>query len=147
MGGTATVVGTVPRSADDVFGFLTDLDRLQEWNAIMTAVVERPAALEAGVEWVVELKALGSRWRSRSRVEEYNPEQRVFTYRSGTDDGNPSYAIWRWVWIPTPRAGPASRSTGSCTPRPSGDASCSRASEPASCVERCRSRSTRSPKR
>jgi hypothetical protein len=22
---------------------------------------------------------------------------RVFAYRSGTDDGNPSYAIWRWV--------------------------------------------------
>jgi hypothetical protein len=39
---------------------------------------------------------MGQSWRSRSRLEELDHERRVFTYRSGTDDGNPSYALWRW---------------------------------------------------
>ena len=35
-----------------------------------------------------------------SRVEEYDPQRRVFAYRPCTDDGNPSYAIWRWQIAP-----------------------------------------------
>ena len=42
---------------------------------------------------------MGQSWRSRSRLEELDRERRVFTYRSGTDDGNPSYALWRKVLL------------------------------------------------
>jgi uncharacterized protein YndB with AHSA1/START domain len=96
MGGKTSVAGTVQAPPNEVFAFLTDLDRLADWNAIMTGVVDRPETLAAGAEWVVEFKAMGNRWRSRSRVEEYDAARRVFAYRSCTDDGNPSYAIWRW---------------------------------------------------
>lgn len=105
MGGKASVTGTVPSSPNDVFAFLTDLDRLPDWNAIMTSVVERPETLRPGAEWVVEVKAMGNTWRSRSRVEEYDTARRVFAYRSGTDDGNPSYAIWRWIVERAPEGG------------------------------------------
>ena len=30
-------------------------------------------------------------------VEAIDPIGRVFAYRSATDDGNPSYALWTWV--------------------------------------------------
>lgn len=100
MIGTGSVVDTVPRAPDDVFAFLTDVDRLPDWNAIMTKVVERPDALVPGAEWVVELKAMGNTWRSRSRIEEYDEARRAFAYRSCTDDGNPSYALWRWAVAP-----------------------------------------------
>jgi hypothetical protein len=39
---------------------------------------------------------MGHSWPSRSRVEEVDSGRRVFAYRSQTDDGNPSYALWRW---------------------------------------------------
>jgi uncharacterized protein YndB with AHSA1/START domain len=100
MGGKASVVGTVPSAPSEVFSVVTDLERLPEWNAIMTRLVECPDTLEPGIEWVVEFKALGNTWRSRSRVEEYDPNQRVFAYRSSTDDGNPSYTLWRWTVEP-----------------------------------------------
>ena len=87
---------TVPAAADAVFALITDLDRLPDWNANMTAVVERPPKLGPGAEWVVEFRALGQRWRSRSRVETLDPEACAFAYRSRTDDGNPSYAVWSW---------------------------------------------------
>lgn len=96
MRGTRSVTEGVPEPADDVFAFLTDLDRLPEWNAIIAAVVERPDAVQNDAEWVVEIKAMGTSWKSRSMVEEYDPHQRVFAYRSCTDDGNRSYAMWRW---------------------------------------------------
>lgn len=105
MGGKASVAGAVPNAPNEVFTLLTDLDRLPEWNAIMTGLVDRPDTVEPGAEWVVEFKALGNTWRSRSRVEEYDPDLRVFAYRSCTDDGNPSYAIWRWVVEPAPEGG------------------------------------------
>jgi uncharacterized protein YndB with AHSA1/START domain len=105
MGGRASVAGTVPTAPDEVFTFLTNLDRLPEWNSIMTRLVDRPDALEPGAEWVVEFKALGNTWRSRSRVEEYDVARRVFAYRSCTDDGNPSYAIWRWIVDPGAQGG------------------------------------------
>ena len=87
---------TIAAPPDDVFAFITDLDRLPEWNTIMTGVVERPAELAPGAEWVVGFRALGRSWSSRSRVEEIDRARRVFQYRSGTDDGNPSYTTWRW---------------------------------------------------
>ncbi len=90
------VTSTVAAPPDAVFDLITDLDRLPEWNANMTTVVERPPALTPGTEWVVEFRAMGQTWRSRSRLESFEPKRRVFSYRSGTDDGNPSHAVWEW---------------------------------------------------
>ena len=87
----------VAAPAGTVFDVITDLDRLPEWNAHMRAVVEQPPELGPGAEWVVEFRALGQTWRSRSRVQILDTDQRVFEYRSATDDGNPSYAIWTWT--------------------------------------------------
>ncbi|HUF83886.1 MAG TPA: SRPBCC family protein [Acidimicrobiia bacterium] len=92
----ASVTRTVAAPPQSVFALVTDVDRLPEWNAGMTRVVERPDPLTPGSEWVVELRAMGQTWRSRSRVEELDPAGRVFRYRSGTDDANPSYAVWEW---------------------------------------------------
>ena len=66
MGRTGTAELTVSSPASDVFGLLTDIDRLPEWNTIIVKVVERPETLSPGAEWVVQLKALGNRWESRS---------------------------------------------------------------------------------
>jgi len=109
MRGTGSVTGVVPKPAADVFAFLTDIDRLPEWNAIIVEVVERPDVVQIDAEWVVRIKAMGTSWASRSKVEEYDIERRVFSYRSCTDDGNPSYATWRWQIEPD--AGRASRVT------------------------------------
>ena len=87
---------TAAASPDAVFALVTDLDRLPEWNTIMTGVVERPAELAPGAEWVVGFRAMGQSWNSRSRLEEIDRARRVFQYRSGTDDDNPSYTTWRW---------------------------------------------------
>jgi uncharacterized protein YndB with AHSA1/START domain len=86
----------IAASPDAAFRTLTDLARLPDWNAAMTSVVEQPDLLEVGAEWVVEFRALGQRWRSRSTVEEFDVAGHRFVYRSGTDDGNPSYARWAW---------------------------------------------------
>jgi uncharacterized protein YndB with AHSA1/START domain len=83
--------------ADDVFRIVTDISRLPEWNTAITAVIERPEQLKVGVQWIVEMHALGKKWHSRSTVETLDPIGRSFAYRSATDDGNPSYALWTWV--------------------------------------------------
>lgn len=100
MGGTGSVTGSISRSPNHVFACLSDIDRLPDWNANITKVLDGPDAIIPGAEWVVEMKALGNSWPSRSKVQEYDPTARVFGYRSCTDDGNPSYAIWRWVVEP-----------------------------------------------
>ena len=82
---------------DDIFSVVTDIARLPEWNAAITAVNEQPDSLEVGAQWIVEMYALGQRWHSRSVVEALDPVGRCFAYRSATDDGNPSYALWTWV--------------------------------------------------
>ena len=85
-----------------VFERITDLDRLPAWNAEIPRVVERPAVVDPGAEWVVAIKALGTRWNSRSRLATIDQEAGRFEYRSQTDDGNPSYADWRWRVIAVP---------------------------------------------
>lgn len=92
-----SITESVRAPADEVFALVTDIDRLPEWNGIITKVVDRPATLGSDTEWVVELRAMGNSWRSRSRVLELDPRGRRFTYRSQTDDGNPSYADWTWT--------------------------------------------------
>jgi uncharacterized protein YndB with AHSA1/START domain len=104
----ASVTTAVAVPPEALFDLITDIDRLPEWNASMTAVVERPPSVVPGTEWVVEFAALGQKWRSRSRVENIDRGRRVFAYRSGTDDGNPSYAEWRWQ---VDEDGPGSRVT------------------------------------
>ena len=85
-----------------MFGLLTDIDRLAEWNHIITRVLHRPTDLAPGAEWVVEMHAMGQTWPSRSRVEAIDRPTRRFSYRSGTDDANPSYTLWHWSIEPHP---------------------------------------------
>jgi uncharacterized protein YndB with AHSA1/START domain len=87
---------------DAVFRTVTDLNGLPVWNHAITRVLEAPAELTTGSEWVVEVSAFGRRWPSRSRLEELDPQARRFAYRSGTDDGNPSYATWTWIVADAP---------------------------------------------
>lgn len=99
--GTASKV--IDATPDEVFAAVTDLDRLPEWNAHVPKIVERPnRALAKDVEWVVRINAMGTHWNSRSRVVVYDPEQRRFEHFTQSDDGNPSYANWRWQVTPTP---------------------------------------------
>jgi uncharacterized protein YndB with AHSA1/START domain len=86
----------IEASPEAVFATLTDIARLPEWNGAMTEVIEEPERLVAGAQWVVEFRALGQTWHSRSTLEELDVAARRFRYRSGTDDGNPSYAEWAW---------------------------------------------------
>ncbi len=67
---TAHASTVVPAPPDVVFAALTDIARLPDWNAVMTNVVDQPALLAVGSEWIVAFHALGRTWRSRSTVEE-----------------------------------------------------------------------------
>ena len=87
----------VAATADECFATITDLARLPEWNDAITGVIQQPDQLEVGAEWIVEMHALGRRWHSRSVAQTVDPVGRCFAYRSVTDDGNPSYALWTWV--------------------------------------------------
>lgn len=88
---------------DAVFARITDLSGLPEWNAAMVKVVEVPELLAPGAQWVVEFRALGQSWRSRSTCEVLDSRMGRFAYRSGTDDGNPSSASWDWTVTPSGR--------------------------------------------
>src|SRR5258708_429073 len=81
---------------DSVFRLISTPALLAEWNCAIARVVDAPAQLRPGAEWVVQLSALGQSWQSRSTVLELDPDTRRFSYRSQTDDGNPSYADWSW---------------------------------------------------
>lgn len=94
---TATSSAVLDATPDAIFRTLTDIGRLPEWNSVIRRVLELPPTLEPGVEWVVELHALGQTWPSRSRVEVIDPTERRFAYRACTDDGNPSFALWTWA--------------------------------------------------
>jgi hypothetical protein len=92
--------------ADALFGAVTDLSALPEWNGALTRVVDRPAELIPGTSWTVEMRALGRSWNSRSELIECDTVTRRFVHRSCTDDGNPSWALWIWTVDP---AGTGSR--------------------------------------
>ena len=94
---TGSVSGFVDAPADEVFALVTDIERLPEWNDAVVRVIERPARLVPPAEWVVTMKPVGwPAWPSQSWVEEFDPLRRVFRHGSQSDDGNPSYAEWRW---------------------------------------------------
>lgn len=81
---------------------IIDVRSLPTWNAAIIRVLEAPATLTVGEEWVVEMSALGQRWSSRSRLIALDRDARRFAYRSATDDGNPSYAEWAWTVAEAP---------------------------------------------
>jgi uncharacterized protein YndB with AHSA1/START domain len=95
FGGTETV--QLSASASDVFDLLVDVDRLPEWNAHIHHVIERPQRpLAEGVEWVIQMRAMGGRWPSRARALSVDRTALSFEHRSCSDDGNSSYALWSW---------------------------------------------------
>ena len=96
----ASVTEKVAARPDDLFERITDIGRLPEWNEHIHHVVEAPGRLGEGSEWVVEMRAMGSKWNSRSELAECDPAERRFAYVTRTDDGNPSRAYWTWVLSP-----------------------------------------------
>jgi uncharacterized protein YndB with AHSA1/START domain len=100
---TGSHTATIAADPDTVFDAITDPARLPAWNTRMTHVIEAPAALTPGAEWVVQFNALGQTWQSRSVVAEIDPTARRFSYRAATDDGNPSRALWSWDVAEDPR--------------------------------------------
>ncbi len=92
--GRASVHADVP--PDVAFATLIDVDRMPSWNARMTHVVEAPAELAEGREWVIGFRYMGSRFNSRSVVLELDREERRFVHRSKPDDDNPSCTVWTW---------------------------------------------------
>jgi uncharacterized protein YndB with AHSA1/START domain len=93
-GRASALIDATPQA---VFDLITDVDRLPEWNAAIEKVVTRPPALIEGAEWTIKMHPprLPS-WKSISRVEELDPRQFHFAYKTRNADGNPSYVIWAW---------------------------------------------------
>src|SRR5271169_3046542 len=92
-----TASGRVSATPDAVFSLITDIDRLPEWNDAIESVVDRPAELVTGAEWVVRMHpSRMMTWKSRSSVEEIDNDALRFAYRTRNEDGNPSYALWKW---------------------------------------------------
>ena len=86
---------------DALFELITTAGRLPEWNEHIHHVVDAPYGPTREVdEWVVEIRALGKRWNSRSRIEKVDPDKCLFAFRSQSDDDNPSFARWRWEVVP-----------------------------------------------
>jgi len=80
-----------------VFDLICDLDRLPAWNTAVKQIIERPAALTKGAEWVAVIQPRRMPpWKSRSRIEEIDRDRLRFSYMSRNEDGNPSYAVWSW---------------------------------------------------
>ncbi|HJQ44502.1 MAG TPA: SRPBCC family protein [Jatrophihabitantaceae bacterium] len=97
--------GTASRRIDaspaEVFEFITAVATLPEWNAHIHHVIERPLEpLAEGDEWVVQMRVLGVRWRSRSHALVVDPVDGRFEHTSRTDDDNPSLAVWSWHVTP-----------------------------------------------
>jgi uncharacterized protein YndB with AHSA1/START domain len=92
--GRASVHVSAP--ADVVFATVTDLRRLPTWNRRILRVVDMPPELVAGADWVVEIRLMGKRFKSRSTVLELDPLERRFVHRSKPDDDNPSSTVWTW---------------------------------------------------
>lgn len=80
-----------------IFGLITDLDRLTEWNDAIETLVQRPADLVPGAEWTVTMHPPRlPRWGSISRVVDIDTRRRRFAYETRNADGNPSWVRWTW---------------------------------------------------
>jgi len=98
-----TQAGELTSAAPDVFDLLVDVDRMPEWNAHVHHVIERPdLPLSEGVEWVIQMRAMGTKWPSRARALTVDRAGLRFEHRSCSDDGNPTYALWSWQVTPSP---------------------------------------------
>jgi uncharacterized protein YndB with AHSA1/START domain len=93
-GQASTIIDATPAG---VFTAITAIDRLPEWNQRIAAVIRTPGTpLTEGTEWTVQMHVPPATWPSRSRVLTFDPVRLLFEYTSQSDDGNPSYVIWRW---------------------------------------------------
>src|SRR3954447_13977300 len=82
---------------DLVFAALVDVPRLPEWNARIHHVIEAPDHPTAeDSEWVVQMRASGGRWPSRSRALVVDPAAGRLEYESRSDDGNPTSGLRSW---------------------------------------------------
>jgi len=95
-----SVTEQVEADPDELFELITDIGRLPEWNEHIHHVVEVPAELVDGSQWVVQMRVNGARWKSRSHLEVLDAAGRRFAYVSRTDDNNPSRAHWSWQLTP-----------------------------------------------
>jgi uncharacterized protein YndB with AHSA1/START domain len=96
MGIRESASARMAASPDKVFSLVINPGLLPSWNRAITEVVEAPQHLEPGSVWKVRLHALSQSWVSTSRVSAIDPKSGRFSYRSQTDDGNPSFADWEW---------------------------------------------------
>lgn len=96
MGLRESATASVDFAPPDVFRTVTDIQGLQTWNEGIVELVEVPDRLQEGSLWKVRVRAMGQSWVSTSTVTELNPDGGRFSYRSQSDDGNPSYADWAW---------------------------------------------------
>jgi hypothetical protein len=79
---TGSASAAVAASSGSVFRALTDIAQLPSWNAPMTGVVDRPAVLEPGTDWMDELHVLGRTWPTRSTRDEFDATARRLAYGS-----------------------------------------------------------------
>ncbi len=84
-----SVTESVAADPDALFALITDINRLPEWNAHVHHIVEAPAQLTDGSEWVIELRAMGSKWNSRARLQELDPVSRRFAHISRSATATP----------------------------------------------------------
>ena len=96
MGLNESARARIGAPADQIFNLITDVARLPQWNSAITDVVHAPERLEGDAVWKVRIHAMGTSWVSRSELIRLDRTQRVFEYRSQSDDGNPSFADWTW---------------------------------------------------
>lgn len=95
---SASIAVDLAVTPEDFFELVTDVHRLPLWNDKIHHLVEGPDRQpRVGDDWVVEIRAMGSKWNSRSTLEEIDRDNRRLVLRSRTDDGNPSFAIWEWT--------------------------------------------------
>jgi uncharacterized protein YndB with AHSA1/START domain len=88
---------TIDAAPGEVFTAITAIGRLPEWNQRIAAVTRTPGTpLAEGAEWTVQMYVPPAKWASRSRVLTYDPVRLLFEHTSQSDDGNPSYVLWRW---------------------------------------------------
>ena len=110
----------VAMPAAQVFTALTDVDRLPEWNARIAHVIEPLSEpMAAGAVWVIRMKIPSppASWPSRATCTAYDAEALVFAHRSMTDDGNPSFVVWRWKVVPVSATSSRVEVTWSVNPR------------------------------
>src|SRR5947209_13410918 len=89
---------TLDADSLEVFTALTHVDALPQWNKRIEQILQPlNSALEPGAEWVVKMSVPPATWPSRSRVTVHDPQRWTFEHRTQSDDGNPSYAVWKWV--------------------------------------------------